>query len=93
VTKCILSVALTDDKSNQNEAFVIAQGFVNHYIYRENAQKAGKVSESQWRSGSASVSNARSSGYEPRQGQEFSSSYETPELLGAGDSHVLRMRR
>jgi hypothetical protein len=23
----------------------------------------------------------------------FSSSYETPELLGAGDSHVLRMRR
>jgi hypothetical protein len=24
-------------------------------------------------------------------GEGFSSSYETPELLGAGDSHVLRM--
>jgi hypothetical protein len=39
------------------------------------------------------IFNARGSGFEPRQGQGFSSSYETPELLGAGDSHVLRMRR
>jgi hypothetical protein len=36
---------------------------------------------------------SRSSGFEPRQGQGFSSSYETPKLLGAGDFHVLRMRR
>jgi hypothetical protein len=49
--------------------------------------------ESQWHSGSASVSNARGLGFKPRQGQRFSNSYETPELLGAGDSHVLRMRR
>jgi hypothetical protein len=49
--------------------------------------------ESQWRSGSASVSNVRGLGFEARQGQGFSSSYETPELLGAGDSHILRMRR
>jgi hypothetical protein len=42
---------------------------------------------------SASDSNARGSGFQPRQGQGFSSSYETPKLLGAGDSHVLRMRR
>jgi hypothetical protein len=48
---------------------------------------------SQWRSGSASDCNAKGSGLAARQGQEFSSSYETPELLGAGDSHVLRMRR
>jgi hypothetical protein len=34
----------------------------------------------QWRSGSASVPNARRSGLEPRQGQGFSSSYKTPEL-------------
>jgi hypothetical protein len=32
-------------------------------------------------------------GSSPVRGQGFSSSYETPELLGAGDSHVLRMRR
>jgi hypothetical protein len=44
-------------------------------------------------SGSASDSNAKGSGFEPRQGQGFLSLYETPELLGAGDSHVLRMRR
>jgi hypothetical protein len=49
--------------------------------------------ENQWRSGSASDSNAKGSGFEPRQGKGFSSSYETPEILGAGDFHVLRMRR
>jgi hypothetical protein len=49
--------------------------------------------ENQWRSDSASDSNAKGSGFESRQGQGFSSSYETPEILGAGDSHVLRMRR
>jgi hypothetical protein len=43
--------------------------------------------KSQWPSGTTSVSNAKGSGFEPRQGQGFSSSYETPELLGAGDSH------
>jgi hypothetical protein len=56
-------------------------------------EMGGWGSESQWRSGSVSVSNARGSGFEPRQEKGFSSSYETPELLGAGDSHVLRMRR
>jgi hypothetical protein len=49
--------------------------------------------ENQWRSGSASDSNTKGLGFEPRQGQGFSSSYVTPEILGAGDSHVLRMRR
>jgi hypothetical protein len=39
-----------------------------------------------------SDSNAKGSGFGACQGQEFSRSYETPELLGAGDSHVLRMR-
>jgi hypothetical protein len=38
--------------------------------------------ENQWCSGSASDSNAKGSGFEPRQGQGFSSSYETPEILG-----------
>jgi hypothetical protein len=44
---------------------------------------------------SASDSNAKGSGFAARQEQEFSSSYETPESLGAEDSraHVLRMRR
>jgi hypothetical protein len=51
------------------------------------------LGESQWRSGSASDRNAKGSEFEPRQGQGFSSSYETPELLGAGDSHILWMRR
>jgi hypothetical protein len=37
--------------------------------------------------------NAKGSGFEARQGQGFSRLYETPEILGAGDSHVLRMRR
>jgi hypothetical protein len=41
---------------------------------------------------SASDSNAKGTGFETRQGQGFSSSYEMPEILGAGDSHVLRMR-
>jgi hypothetical protein len=53
----------------------------------------GSSRENQWRSGNVSHSNAKGSGFEPRQGQGFSSSYETPEILGAGDSHVLRMRR
>jgi hypothetical protein len=44
------------------------------------------IIESQWRSGSASVSNARGSGFEPCQGQGFSSSYETPKFPGGGDS-------
>jgi hypothetical protein len=39
------------------------------------------IRESQWRSGSASDSNAKGAGFAARQGQEFSSSYETPELL------------
>jgi hypothetical protein len=47
----------------------------------------------EWHSGSTSVSNARDLGFEPRQGQGFSSPYEMPELLGAGDSQVLWMRR
>jgi hypothetical protein len=38
-------------------------------------------------------SSAKGSGFAARQGQEFSSLYEMPELLRAGDSHVLRMRR
>jgi hypothetical protein len=32
-------------------------------------------------------------GSSPVRDKDFSSSYETPEILGAGDSHVLRMRR
>jgi hypothetical protein len=56
-------------------------------------QVNGIKKESQWRSGSASDSNAKGSGFEARQGQGFSSSYETPELLGAGDSHVHWMRQ
>jgi hypothetical protein len=52
-----------------------------------------RIVENQWRSGSASDSNVKGSGFELRQGQGFLSSYETPEILGAGDSHVLRMRR
>jgi hypothetical protein len=42
---------------------------------------------------SASDSNAKGTGFETRQGQGFSSSYETPEILGAGDSNVLQLRR
>jgi hypothetical protein len=61
-----------------------------HRYHKNNAEK---IAENQWRSGSASDSNAKGSGFEPRKGQGFSSSYEMPEILGAGDSHVLRMRR
>jgi hypothetical protein len=50
-----------------------------------------QIKASRWRSGRASVSNTRGSGFGPRQRQGFSSSYETPELLGAGNSHVLWM--
>jgi hypothetical protein len=48
--------------------------------------------ESQWRSVSASVSNARGSGFEPVRDKDFRVCMRRPKLLGAGDSHVLRMR-
>jgi hypothetical protein len=41
----------------------------------------------------ALVSNARGLRLEPPQGQGISSSYETPKLVGAGDSNVLQMRQ
>jgi hypothetical protein len=49
--------------------------------------------ESQWRSGSASVFNARNSVFEPVKDKDFRVRMRRPIILGAGNSHVLRMRR
>jgi hypothetical protein len=52
-----------------------------------------EISDNCWQGYVQCIMIQKGSGFEPRQGQGFSSSYETPKIPGAGDSHVFRMRR